>query len=186
MIIGVAGTFGSGKDTAASYIEEKYKLLHVSTSNLVREIALKTRGSIERPILYEVASELRRDYGSSVLVDKAFAIYVEQKNKYQGLVVSGIRSAGEAQAILSRSGKLIFIDGDSEIRYLRMLERARDLEIKLTREEFQKQQDKERNDSLDYNFNLEKVREMSSITIFNNKDLASFQSQIDQFLNKKA
>lgn len=184
MIIGLSGTFGSGKDTAAKYLALNYKLLHISTGDMVREEALRTRGSIERPILQEVVTKLRKDYGSSILVDKSLKIYDKQKDEYRGVVITGIRSLGEAEAIKSAGGYLVFLEGNVKIRYSRMLKRNRDQETKLTLDEFIAQEQKEHGDSLGFNFNLLKIKEMSDKIIYNDKNLDSFYTKLDQLIDK--
>lgn len=50
-IIGLAGTFASGKDTVAHKLVEDFGYTHVSTGDMVRRVAQEKYGSIERPVL---------------------------------------------------------------------------------------------------------------------------------------
>ena len=184
MILGLSGTFGSGKDTAAKYLAKKYNLLHISTGDMVREEALKTRGSLERPILQEIATKLRKDFGSSILVDRSLAFYDEQKNLYEGLIMTGIRSIGEAEAVKEAGGYLVFLEGDVKIRYSRMLKRSRDQETKLSLDEFIAQEKKEHGDSVGFNFNLLKIKEMANKIIINDKNIEAFYLQLDKLIEE--
>ena len=184
MILGLSGTFGSGKDTAAEYLSKKHNLLHISTGDMVREEALKTRGSIERPILQETATKLREDFGSSILVDKSLAFYDKQKNLYEGLIMTGIRSIGEAEAVKEAGGYLVFLEGDVKIRYSRMLKRSRDQETKLSLDEFIAQEKKEHGDSVGFNFNLLKIKEMANKIIINDKNIEAFYLQLDKLIEE--
>ena len=58
-IIGIAGTLATGKDTVAEYLAEQFGYTHVSTGDIVRELAMQEHGSIERPVLYETAKAHR-------------------------------------------------------------------------------------------------------------------------------
>lgn len=178
-IIGLAGTFASGKDTLAHYLVQHYNYLHVSTSDMVRQEALIQRGSIERPVLHEVADHLRRTHGAGVMVElaiKTFEAKCAEREDYKGLVVSGLRSLGEAKAIKAASGTLVFTDAPIEIRYERMVSRQRDSETKLTLNEFRAQEAKEletAGDS-DESFNILGIRDMSDVRLTNDTDLDEY------------
>lgn len=178
-IIGLAGTLASGKDTLAHYLAHDYHYDHISTGDMVRQEALKTRGSIERPVLFEVAGELRRTKGAGILADlavKAFAAKIAEETGHTGLVVSGLRSLGEAKAIKAAGGTLVFVDAPIEIRYERMVSRQRDAETKLTLEEFKAQEVKElaAESDDDAAFNILKIRDLADVLLANESDLAAF------------
>lgn len=178
-IIGLAGTFASGKDTLAHYLVQHYNYLHVSTSDMVRQEALKERGSIERPVLHEVADNLRRTHGAGVMVELAITLFeakLAEREDYKGLVVSGLRSLGEAKAIKEAGGILVFTDAPIEIRYERMVSRQRDSETRLSLEEFKAQEAKEletAGDS-DESFNILGIRDMSDVRLTNDTDLDAY------------
>lgn len=182
-ILGLAGTFASGKDTLAHYLVREYNYHHISTSDMVRQEALKERGSIERPVLHEVANQLRHTHGAGVMVDlaiKTFAAKLQERDDYDGLVVSGLRSLGEAKAIKAAGGTLVFIDAPLEVRYERMVSRKRDDETRLTLEEFKVQEAKELtpNGEGDEAFNILGIRDMSDVVVFNESNLEGFLSQM--------
>ena len=41
VIIGLAGTFASGKDSLARALEEKFGICHISTGDIVRKVAME-------------------------------------------------------------------------------------------------------------------------------------------------
>jgi dephospho-CoA kinase len=181
-IVGLAGTFASGKDTLAHYLVTEYNYLHVSTGDMVRQEALKERGSIERPVLHEVATKLRKTHGAGVLVDlavKMFQAKCKERDDYAGLVVSGLRSLGEAKAIKAAGGTLVFTDAPLEIRYQRMVSRQRDDETRLTLDEFKAQEATElataSND--DESFNILGIRGMADIQLINDTGLQGYLDQ---------
>jgi dephospho-CoA kinase len=167
-ILGIAGTFAAGKDTLAMQLVKDFGYTHVSTGDIVREFAMKERGSIERPILYAVANKLRHEIGADALVVKAL-------EKPRPIVVTGIRSLGEAKAIKKAGGTLVFVDAPLRLRFERMKARLRDHEVGLSIEEFEAREANEwySGDS-DADFNLRGIKEMSDIVIDNGLPLNEF------------
>ncbi len=186
MIIGISGTFSSGQDTLGQYLQDNYGFLRVSTSDIVREVAKEQRYSIERPILVEVASELRRKYGGGILVQRALDRYHNSIQQYSGVVITGIRSLGEAKEIKTAGGVIVFTDAPFEDRYNRMKARARDAEATITTEEFKKREEQEASTgALDTDFNREKIREVADIFITNEATEAEFFEKAVQALKLK-
>ena len=186
IILGLAGTFCSGKDLTARYLQEKYGLLHISTSDMVRDIAMAKYGSIERPILYRAANEVRKERGHGALSELAMERFEEQKVDYPaGLVVSGFRAIAEAEVIHKYGGKVIFIDAPFELRFSRMQARARDKETTLTREEFEERERNE-NGGVDSAFNISAIKDIADYCIQNNEDQKKFLSQIDELVSSIA
>jgi dephospho-CoA kinase len=58
-------------------------------------------------------------------------------------IISGLRSMGEAEAILAAGGTIVAVDADSRVRYQRMFSRARDADAQKTLEEFLEQDERE-------------------------------------------
>ena len=116
-LIGVSGTFGSGKDSLARILVNEYGYTEVSTSDLVREVAMRERGSIERPVLAEVATMCREKYGAGYFVEVGL-------DKPRPLVITGIRSLGEMKALKQADGIMVYIDAPIEERCRRMIGRA--------------------------------------------------------------
>lgn len=160
-LVGIAGSFASGKDTVAHALEADYGFTHVSTGDMVREVARRERGSIERPVLFAVADEHRHRDGAGVFV-------VHALEKPRPLVITGIRSLGEAKAIKAAGGLLLFIDAPPTIRYQRMKARHRDTETELTLEQFEANEQKEWHaGETDADFNLRDVKTMSDVVMDN-------------------
>ena len=154
-LIGFAGTFASGKDLIAHYLSNHYGYVHVSTSEMVRNVAMKDRGSVERPVLQEVATKHRNEDGADVFVKLAL-------QAPRPTVITGLRSLGEAKAIKAAGGIVAFIDAPAELRYERMVNRDRDDEVNLSFEEFQAGEAKEWHaGETDADFNLKGIKEMA-------------------------
>jgi dephospho-CoA kinase len=183
MIIGISGTFCSGKDTLAKHFESRFGFLLVNSGDIVREIALEQSGSIERPVLYKTANELRHKYGSAILVEKALDRYHNSISNYPGVVITGIRSMGEAKAIKDLGGTLLFVDSEKEIRYKRMQARMRDNEVSISFEDFLKREsDEMHSGDSDADFNLKAISEIADFIILNNNNEQQFINNAENAL----
>ena len=175
MIIGLSGTLSSGKDTLADHLQEKFGLMHISTGDIVREIAQSQRGSVERPVLYDVGNELRHSYGGGVLVDRALDRYQNSIRTYAGAVITGIRSLAEAKAIKEKGGTIVFVNAPLELRFSRMQSRHRDGEARITLEAFKQREQKELASGLsDADFNITQIGQIADIHLQNNASLEDF------------
>jgi dephospho-CoA kinase len=185
-VIGVSGAHASGQDTLAGHLAQTLGYVQFSTSDAVREVAQARYGSIERPILRKTGLEIRTEKGAGALVE--VALQHLEKSGLPGLVVSGIRTMGEMQAVLDAGGVMLYTDADPELRYKRMQARARDAEMHLSHEEFMEHEAREwhAGDS-DADFNKRDIRahaEKEGTIIFNESDLASFLSQADKVVRE--
>lgn len=158
-LIGVAGTFASGKDLIAHYLSDHFGYTHPSTSELVRNIAMKERGSVERDVLQEVADAERKTHGADIFVQRLL-------DAPRPTVITGLRSLGEAKAIKVAGGIVVFVDAPVELRHERMVRRDRDLETTLTLEEFKNREAKELHaGDDDSDFNLLGIKEIADIKL---------------------
>lgn len=182
-IIGVAGTFASGQDSVGKYLAEKHDFLYVSTSDMVRAEAIKRYGSIERPVLFKTATELRYERGGGVLSDLALEKFRANQGKYKGVAITGIRSLGEAKAVQEAGGVMIFTDAPIEVRYERMRGRQRDGEAKITLEEFkQREADEATTGDNDADFNREAIRKRADYFITNEGSLSELHEKIESLM----
>jgi dephospho-CoA kinase len=177
-IIGLSGTFASGKDTLAHYLSDHYHYLHISQGDILRRVAMERYGSMERPILHKLGTELRLQQ-VDLLTIKALEEYrakVAAGEPYTGVIISGIRSLGEAKAVKKAGGIMLFVDAPVAMRYQRMVSRQRDSESAISLDEFKAREatemSSETND--DASFNVLGVRDMADCVIDNQLDLDSF------------
>ena len=167
-IIGLTGTFAGGKDTLAKYLCDEFGYHHASTSDIVRKFAKEKYGSIERPILNKTATELRHNRGAGVLAELA----LEEKKP---LIVSGIRSLGEAKAVKAAGGIIVFVDASLEVRYARMRARQRDSESKVTLQDFKAREEKEwHTGDSDADYNIPGIKKMADALIENTDSIEDF------------
>ena len=179
-VIGLAGTNGSGKDTAGHILAEHHNYLFISVTDLLRKEAERRGLPVERGVLRTISAEWRRALGLGVLVDKAVAEYETAKDKYAGVVIASIRNPGEADRVHALSGTMIWVDADPRIRYDRVqaarAERGREGEDDKTFEQFQAEEAAEMKQSGDSaTLNMAAVKELCDI--FSNND----DGRIDNF-----
>lgn len=173
-IIGLAGSFASGKDTLAKYLVDTYGFYHISTGDIVREEAMAKYGSIERPVLYKMANEIRNTRGYGALGEMSLERYDKVQAQYpQGLIVSGFRAIAEAQAVKAAGGVIIYTDAPLQNRYEWMRARARDQEAVISLEEFKEREAKE-NGGVDPNFDISAIRGIADYVIENNATREEF------------
>ncbi len=184
LIIGISGTFASGKDTLSKYLAEHYGYFVESSGDLVRRLSMARHGSIERPMLRETAEYYRKTFGPRFLIDTQIKHYNEQKQNFSGLIIHGLRALGEAKAVKEAGGTLLFVDAPIELRYQRMLSRKRDQEVKLSLDEFKQAEALEwQGGGSDSDFNLSGIKQMADIVLENGGSLEGFLSEAVNRLN---
>ncbi len=184
-IIGISGSFASGQDTLAKYLQDELGYLWFSTSDMVRKVSMERYGSIERPMLFKTATELRKSRGGGVLVEIGIEEYKKSGNA-TGVALSGIRSLGEMNAVVEAGGVMVYVDADPDIRYQRMVSRQRDQESALTKEEFLAREQAEWHvGEEDSDFNKRDIRayvESKDMIILNDDDLHAYMKNARQKL----
>ena len=115
-VIGLVGYPASGKDTAALYFSQEHKFIHVSTGDMIREyIKENNLGEATRELLQKVGNELRSQYGSGFLAQEA----IQKNSEKEKIIVSGVRTVGEASEIKKLGGIIIAIDVSQKVRFER-------------------------------------------------------------------
>jgi len=180
MIIGISGTFSSGKDTVAEYLAD-LGFAVVSTSDLLREEMRKRKKRINRKALVEMANQLEVEWGEGSLARIA---YENNKHK-QDLVITGIRKISEIEYLRTIPGFfLVFIDAPIETRYIRVVKRGREGEGKLSLEEFKKQENLEMSGGSSQR--LDYCRENADMLLMNDGNLEQLVQKVDAMIAESA
>ncbi|ASJ02138.1 hypothetical protein A3L09_02065 [Thermococcus profundus] len=130
MIIGVVGKIAAGKTTVAKFFEEKgfcrvscsdplIDLLTHNTSDYSWIPELPERSEPTRDRLIEFGKYLKDKYGGDILIRLA----VDKKRNCENIVIDGVRSREEVEAIKRLGGKVIYVEASPEIRYERLMKR---------------------------------------------------------------
>jgi len=118
VIIGITGSYCSGKDTLAEYLIQK-GFAHLSLSDILRAEAARRNLVADRETLIAIGNELREKHGPGVLAQLAL-LHMNGSNH----VVSSIRNPSEVKALRARSDFiLIALDAPQSIRWERMKQR---------------------------------------------------------------
>jgi len=119
LIIGITGAFGSGKSTAADFLEN-LGFTKISLAHFL-EVELEKRGEkkITRKLLQNLGNKWREKYGAGILARKALALINE--NSMQQVVVEGFRNNLEIEEFRKENNfKLIGIVSNRIIRFERL------------------------------------------------------------------
>lgn len=121
IIIGIVGKNGSGKDSVADYLVEKYSARKLVFSDMLRE-ALSIfidNEKIGRVDMAWFATEMRERYGEGVLaLGMRKRVLLSQEDI---VVLSGLRDSGELEMLRSfENNCLIAIDAKVETRWKRL------------------------------------------------------------------
>lgn len=184
-IVGISGTNGSGKDTVGDILQEKYGLLFVSVTDILRDELKKQNKPITRENMRALGDSWRRELGPGALVEKAIEIYRAEEKEHQGLVLASIRNVGEAKQIRELGGVMVWVDAEPEARYERINSRNRSAEDAKTYEEFLKEeQDEMHRYGDEATLAVGEVKKLCDIFIENNLDKENLVLQIDDKLTK--
>lgn len=190
-IFGLSGTNGSGKDTVAKMLVERYGFLFASATEMFLE-ELKQRGwPPDREHKAKLSAEWRREFGMGVIVDKGMAMLKRAGNQYKGIVVGSLRHPGEADRIHELGGKMIWVDADPRVRYNRIQANLHEresthAEANKTFEQFLVEEQREMSPIGDVaTLNMGAVKQRADIVLINDSnDIEAFKDQAEQKLKE--
>lgn len=178
MIIGITGTFASGKDTVAEYLEGR-GFEHFSLSDELRKIAKEQNIEPTRDNLRELGNSIRDKFGPDYLPRKVLS-----KAKSDKVLISSIRQPAEIAFLRKQKNfVLLGIDAPIEMRFERLRKRNRPGDPKSLEELKEKEAKEMQNDSA----NAQKLHEcMSSVDyiILNNGDFNKLYKEVDRVLSE--
>lgn len=120
ILIGIAGTNGSGKDTIGSLLMNNYNFMFISVSDILRAELQRQGLSTARENARDLSANWRRQYGLGVLITKAQAIFEASQQAYNGLAIASLRNPGEVDEVHKLGGKVLWVDADPKLRYQRI------------------------------------------------------------------
>lgn len=187
-LLGVAGTAGSGKDSATDMICQFYGATNISTSDFIRAVArhvydLPPDFNPVRDQLFELATFLRNEVNPATTIK--LCIFKARAQNVKLAVLSGLRSMGEAEAVRQAGGIIIGVDADPRIRYERIHSRQRDTESQKTFEQFLEQDTFENNgvSSTGPGRGISSVLEYADIMLHNDGTWEDLEKQIHEKLD---
>ena len=128
-IIGITGTLASGKTSVKDFFLSRFPSSYfISLSDIIKEELLKEGKELKRENFIEKGNELRKRYGSQILVEVATLTLPKNTNNLI-VIIDGVRNPGEVEYLKKKFGKnfvLIAVDAPKELRFKRLLERKKE------------------------------------------------------------
>lgn len=176
-ILGVIGTIGAGKDTAAEHISKKLNIQVFQISQPLKDIAKERGIEPKRENLIRIGSDLVKEKGPAFLAELSF-----KKIDSNLGIITGIRVLEIIDWFRENTNFILLsISADPKIRFKRSIERGKLGEAE-TLEGFIINEQKE--NSPPNSQRLFECMKFADYTIENDGDLDSFYTKIDKFLEK--
>ncbi len=181
MIIGIAGTDGSGKGTVVDHLVKKYQFVHYSSRAIILEHIYEAGLPDTRAQMRLTANELRAQYGNDFLVTQALT-HMERDGVTKSIIES-IRATAEAETLKSHGGILLAVDANQSLRYERVQSRRSETD-RVSFEQFVAHEELEKNDPDPHGMQKGKVIEMADYTIMNDGTIEELEAAVDAFIQK--
>ena len=181
MIIGLTGTFASGKDTIADYLVEKKGFEMVGLGDIVREYVKKYSWPNTRESQQKMGNKLRDEHGADFLIKEAI-----KRTKAENIVIAGVRQPKEADFFKnSKSAYLISVDASVEERFDRITKRQRPGDPQSVQELHEKEEKEMNAGFKSVNCqNISYCMKMADYEIINDGNFEDLYKKIDDILKK--
>jgi dephospho-CoA kinase len=178
IILGLTGKIGSGKDTVAKYLIEKYGGQSFSYSDALKEVLVMYDLPITRENQQKLSTLLRQNFSEDVLANA-----MEKKvNDAQGPIVAITNVRREADVADIRKLPnffLIYVEASQQIRFQRYIKRNQSTgDTEMTMEEFLAKDNAESESQIDG------LKTKANFVITNNGTLDELNAQIEDVWNK--
>lgn len=176
IIIGLVGETGSGKDTAANYLKEKYGAKLMRFADPLNEILGLFFEKISKQDQQWMAVELRKRFGNDIL-GRALRKKVEQG---EGLIViNGLRMPEDYDFVKSFAGShVLCITADKKIRWSRVAGRGEKSDDNTTFEKFLEIE------TAETEIHIPEIGKKADFKIVNEKDLEFLLKSVDEIVAK--
>lgn len=179
MIIGITGSFGSGKGTVVDFIKH-LNFKHYSASGFITEEIVRRGLPINRDSMIEVANDLRNIHGPAYIVE---SLYQRAQEAGGDAVIEALRATAEVHKIKELGGKVLGVDADSKLRYERVRRRGSEKDA-VSYEKFLAQERAESNPDDPTKQDVFGALEESDYVITNNGSLEELHAQIEDVLTE--
>lgn len=180
MIIGIAGTIGSGKGTVVDYLKSK-GFGHYSSSAILKEILTERGLEHTRFNLSSLADELLAQQPGGVLAHS----YARAKEAGEDdIVLEAIHRQSEAQYVRSVGGVILGVDANPHVRFERISKRKEGKKDEVTLVQFLADSKREDEGGGGTGSNIRPVIDAADAVIMNEGSLEELQHSIDAALAK--
>lgn len=177
MILGITGTYASGKDSVAEILQ-KMNFYHVSYSDLLREELKNRKQEVTRDALIAVGNELRQQYGADILSQLAVQKVLDGEN----YVFTSIRNPAEVTFLQKRPDFLLIkVTAPEKVRLQRIVARNREQDPKTRAELRQKEALENKKDV--HSQQLNAVAKMAKVIVVNDSTLEKLTQKAQQLVS---
>ncbi|VVB74410.1 Cytidylate kinase [uncultured archaeon] len=185
MLIGIVGLNGSGKDTVAQYLVDKYSFVHVDLGEEVRkELKRLGKNYKDRSEMREMGDGNRQKFGHDYWARAPLANYSPKNN----LVITSLRHPAEVDLIKSKGGVIVEVFADLKTRFERTLARVKASPGEHgdvgSFEEFKMKQDRELKDKDPARMQMSKCISDAEYRLDNNGAVGNLEKEIETLLSK--
>lgn len=178
MIIGITGSFGSGKGAVVGYLTQKLHFKHYSASGFITEEIVRRGMPVNRDSMIVVSNNMRKTHGPASIIDSLY----QQASAIGGdAVIESLRTVAEVEKIKELGGTVIGVDADSKLRYERAVKRGSEKDD-VTYEKFLEQERAESNPDDPTKQDIFGALRDSDFLLTNNGTLDELVEQIDRVL----
>ncbi len=178
MILGVAGSFGSGKGTVVEYLEKTLGFKHYSASGFITEEIVKRGMPVNRDSMIVVANDLRAMHGATYIIEQ---LYERAQKDGGNAIIESLRVVAEVRRIKELGGHVIGVDAEQKLRYDRAVARGSEKDA-VTFDEFKEHERLESNTDDPAKQNIFGALQEADIHIENNGTLEELHAKIDEVL----
>jgi dephospho-CoA kinase len=180
MIIGIAGTIGSGKGTVVEYLQKK-GFKDYSSSGILKEMLTERGDPHTREYMADLAEELIATHPGGIL---SISLERARKDGAADFILEAIHRQSEADFVRRMGGKILGIDADIQLRYARTRARNEGEKDAVTLEQFTESSAREDEGKRHLTSNIASVIETADAIILNNGTLDELHAEIEQALTK--
>lgn len=181
MILGIAGTIGSGKGTLVEYLKAR-GFVSYSSSGMLGELVEREGNPRTREYLATTATRLQQEYPGGVVEKNYQEKYLSEKPEH--VIFEAIHRQSEANYLKSVGGVILGIDATLEVRYERIHARQEGEKDDVSFEQFKEDarvEDEGGGDTTRDN-NIRAVINSADYVVTNNGTLEELHRQIDEVL----
>lgn len=187
MLIGVIGKIAAGKTTIAKFLEEK-GFCRISCSNPLIDLLthniepyswipeLPEKAEPTRDKLIDYGKYLKDTYGEDILIK----LTLDKMRHCKHVVIDGVRSKGEIEAIKERGGVVIYVDARAEIRYERLKKRNASKDKVISSFEDFLKMDKAEEEL----YQTSKLKDLTDFVIINEGTLEDLRKEVEKVLER--
>lgn len=176
IIIGLVGETGSGKDTVANYLQEKYGVRLMRFADPIKEVLGILFEKFSKEDQQWLYLKLKERFGGAVLCN---ALRKKVENAEGIIVINGMRMPEDYDFIKSfENSYILYITGDQKLRWQRVFNRGEKTDDHVDFEKFQEIEKAETE------VHIPEIGAKADFTIKNDRGLEHLLKETDEMMAK--